>query len=409
MAGLIRVTGDWDFAEDCVQDALERALSRWPRDGVPDNPAAWLSTTAHHRALDVLRRRRTEAGKLTELITLAQDDPPTSGRPSGVDPYGEVYRDDRLRLLFTCCHPALPLAGQVALTLKTVAGLSCREVANAFLVTEATMGQRLLRTRAKIAHTRISFRVPAPHRLAERTAGVLAVVYLVFNQGYTFTETVSSRGDLAAEGLRLATLVAQLLPADDEVNGLLALLLLQHARRAGRTDPAGDLVPMEEQDRSCWDRSMVAAGLAALSAARASGRSSGPYRLQAEIAAEHATAPSAAATDWARVVAGYDALLRVQPSPVVALNRAVAVGFRDGPDAGLTALDGISSDRRLAGYYLLPAARADLLRRGAHPDEAITAYREALALVSTAPERRFLQRRVQEITARTDRTADDRV
>ncbi|MBA3523780.1 MAG: sigma-70 family RNA polymerase sigma factor [Geodermatophilaceae bacterium] len=394
VAGLIRVTGDWDLAEDCLQDAVERALTRWPRDGIPDNPAAWLTTTAHRRALDVLRRRRTEVDKLQAMTAMAQLEPPAD---TPFDQSDDVYRDDRLRLLFTCCHPALPLTGRVALTLKTVAGLSTREVARAFLVSEATMGQRLLRTRAKIANAGISFRVPAPHRLAERTAGVLAVVYLVFNEGYAGTEGEATRDDLAAEAVRLTGLVARLLPADDEVHGLRALLLLQHARRVTRTDSAGDLVPMEEQDRSRWDSAMLSAGLASLTLARATGRPPRSYRLQAEIAAEHATAPHAAATDWARVVTGYDALLRVQPSPVVALNRAVALGFRDGPDAGLHALAGVEEDKRLAGYHLRPAARADLLRRAGRGAEAIAAYQEALGLVHTAAERRFVQRRMREI------------
>jgi RNA polymerase sigma-70 factor (ECF subfamily) len=318
-----------------------------------------------------------------------------TGNRSDPDPYAGVYRDDQLRLLFTCCHPALPLAGRVALTLKTVAGLSTRQIAAAFLVSEATMGQRLLRTRNKIAHAGIRLRVPEPHRLAERTAGVLAVVYLVFNEGYPATER-QGRDDLAAEAVRLAGLVAHLLPDDDEVHGLRALLLLQHAR-AARTDSVGDLVPMEEQDRSRWDHTMVATGLVALATARASGRPPGPYRLQAEIAAMHATAPTAAATDWASVVAGYDALLKVQPSPVVALNRAVAVGFRDGPQAGLDALAQIDGETRLATYHLLPAARADFLRRAGRSREAATAYREALALAQTDAERRFLERRVHEV------------
>jgi len=395
------VTGDWDLAEDCVQDAVERALAHWPRDGVPDNPAAWLTTTAHRRALDVLRRRRTEAGKLRELTALATFDERSAGTGPDPDPHGEVYRDDRLRLLFTCCHPALPLAGQVALTLKTVAGLSTREIARAFLVSEATMGQRLLRTRTKIANTGITFRVPEPHRLAERTAGVLAVVYLVFNEGYAVTEGEGTRDDLAAEAVRLAGLVAQLLPEDDEVQGLRALLLLQHARRAARTDAAGELVPMEEQDRSRWDHRLVAAGLASLATARATRRPPGSYRLQAEIAAQHATAPEAAETDWARVVAAYHALLEIQPSPVVALNRAVALGFRDGPEAGLDALAEVEGAGRLAGYHLLPAVRADLLRRAGRNEEAAAAYREALDLVRTAAERRFLERRVREIVARS--------
>jgi RNA polymerase sigma-70 factor (ECF subfamily) len=397
VAGLIRVTGDWDLAEDCVQDAVERALARWPQEGLPDNPAAWLTTTAYRRALDVLRRRRTEADKLHEVMALAKLERSADTVPD-LDPYGEVFGDDRLRLLFTCCHPALPLAGRVALTLKTVTGLSTREIARAFLVSEATMGQRLLRTKTKIANAGIQFRVPEPHRLAERTAGVLAVIYLVFNEGYAVTEGEGTRDELAAEAVRLAELLARLLPEDDEVHGLKALLLLQHARRMTRTDAVGDLVPMMEQDRNRWDQQMLAAGLASLATATASGRPPGPYRLQAEIAAAHATAADADSTDWARVVAGYDALLRIQPSPVVALNQAVARGFRDGPQAGLVALASIEDDERLAGYHLLPAVRADLHRRAGHRDQAVAAYQEALRLVRTAAERRFLERRIREIS-----------
>ncbi len=401
VASLIRVTGDWDLAEDCVQDAVERALARWPRDGVPDNPAAWLTTTAQRRALDVLRRRTTETGKLRELTAMAESEDPPDRAWAELDPYHDVYRDDRLRLLYTCCHPALPIAGQVALTLRTVAGLSTAQIASAFLVSEATMGQRLLRTRNKIAHTGIRFAVPEPHRIGERTAGVLAVVYLIFNQGYGTPGGEGTGEDLAAEAIRLADLLTQLQPDDDEVLGLNALLLLQHARRATRVDADGELEPMQSQDRSRWDRSMVLRGLAGLMAARDSGRPAGPYRLQAEIAAEHATAATAAATDWARIVAAYDALFQVQPSPVVALNRAVALGFRDGPDSGLAALAAVQDDGRLAGYHLLPAVRADLLRRAGRRSEAADAYHEALRLVRTAPERRFLERRVLELASET--------
>jgi RNA polymerase sigma-70 factor, ECF subfamily len=400
VAGLIRVTGDWELAEDCVQDAVERALARWPREGIPDNPAAWLSTTARRRALDVLRRRRTEAEKLRQLTRLAARDEQRSGS-ADTDPHAEIYRDDRLRLLFTCCHPALPLAGRVALTLKTVAGLSTREIARAFLVSEATMGQRLLRTRTKITNAGIAFRVPEPHRLAERTAAVLAVVYLIFNEGYASTEGEGLRDELAAEAVRLAGLVAQLLPTDDEALGLHALLLLQHARRAARTNALGDLVPMDEQDRSQWDRGMVAAGLTSLASARATERPPGRYRIQAEIAAAHATAPVAAATDWTRVVACYDALLAAQPSPVVALNRAVALGFRDGPQAGLDALAAVENEPSLADYHLLPVVRADLLRRAGRPEAAALAYREGLRLTRTEAERRALQRRIRELSPNT--------
>jgi RNA polymerase sigma-70 factor, ECF subfamily len=389
VAGLIRLTGDWDLAEDCVQDAVERALVRWPRDGAPDNPAGWLTTTAHRRALDLLRRRRTEASKLAELSAWAEQ---PAGGPE-LDPYGRAYGDDRLRLLFTCCHPALPLAGRVALTLKTVGGLSTREIARAFLVSEATMGQRLLRARNKIAHAGIRLQVPQPNRLAERTAGVLAVVYLIFNEGYAAREA----GGLAAEAVRLAGLVARVLPDDDEVQGLRALLLLQHARRASRLDAAGEVVSMPEQDRSQWDSAMIAEGLASLATAQATGLPAGPYRLQAEIAAVHATAPDAAATDWARIVDSYDALLALHASPVVALNRAVALGYLHGPVAGLAALDEAAATGELRDYPLLPAVRADLLRRAGRPDRAAAAYRQAIELTHSPAERRFLQRRLAEV------------
>ncbi len=344
VATLIRITGDWELAEDCVQDAVERALSRWPEEGVPDNPAAWLTTTARRRALDVLRRRRTEQEKLREVQAMAELE---SGLEKGEDP--SAYGDDRIKLLFACCHPALPLAGRVALTLKTVSGLSTREIARAFLVSEPTMGQRLLRTRNKIANAGISFRVPEPHRLAERTAGVMSVIYLVFNEGYAATEGETRRTDLAAEAVELAGLVAELLPEDDEVHGLRALLLLQHSRRSTRTDAAGELVTLEQQDRSRWDRQQISTGLDALATARASGRPAGYYRLQAEIAAVHATAASASDTDWPRIVAAYDALLQLRPSPIVRLNRTVAVGLRDGPEAGLVLLAELETGGELDG------------------------------------------------------------
>ncbi|HEU5268729.1 MAG TPA: sigma-70 family RNA polymerase sigma factor [Jatrophihabitans sp.] len=390
MASLIRITDDWDLAEDCVQDAVERALVRWPGDGTPDNPAAWLTTTAHRRALDVLRRRRTEAGKLAELAERAER---TAEPAAELDPYGSAYGDDRLRLLFTCCHPALPLAGRVALTLKTVGGLSVREIARAFLVSEATMGQRLLRARNKIAHARIRLVVPEPDRLADRTAAVLAVVYLIFNSGYGGGPEADR---LAEESVRLARLVARLLPELDEAHGLLALLLFQHARRAARTDPAGMLVPMAEQDRNGWDSAMIAEGLASLATARGTGRPAGPYRLQAEIAALHATAPSADATDWAGVVAAYDHLLRLQPSPVIALNRAVALGYRDAPEAGLAALAEVAD--QLTDYHLVPAVRAGLLRLAGRDDEALAAYHQAIEAAGSPAERRLLQRRIDELT-----------
>ncbi len=393
VAALIRVTGDFDLAEDCLMDAVERALERWPADGVPDNPSAWLTTAARRRAIDVLRRRQTERAKLREaqaqaLAELAGD--LTADEPG---PYG----DDRLKLLFTCCHPALPMAGRVALTLKSVAGLSTRQIARAFLVSEATMGQRLLRTKNRIEHTGIGFRVPEPHRLAGRTDAVLAVVYLIFTEGYAATEGEPFRDDLAAEAVQLAGLVAQLLPGDDEVLALHALLLLQHARRAARTDADGELVTLEDQDRGRWDHDQIDAGLAALAAARVTGRAPGYYRLQAEIAALHATAAHADDTDWSRIVIAYDALLALRPSPVIALNRAVAVGFSDGPTAGLAAVDDLGGEP--ADYPLLPAVRADLLRRAGRRREAAAAYREAVAVARTEPERRVMERRLRETTS----------
>ncbi|MGI8456799.1 MAG: RNA polymerase sigma factor [Propionibacteriaceae bacterium] len=387
VATLIRTTGDWELAEDCVQDAVERALVHWPTDGVPDNPGAWLTTTARRRALDVLRRRVTERDKLREVMIMAEPGP----TGAGPDPYG----DDRLRLIFTCCHPALPLAGRVALTLKTVAGLSTGEVARAFLTTEATMSQRLLRAKTKIKNAGVPYRVPPPHRLVQRTSGVLAVVYLVFNAGYGAAAGDGLRDDLAAEAVRPATLLTRLLPDDEETFGLLALLLLQQSRRAARTDAAGDLVPMAEQDRTRWDVELIASGLAALERARQDDRPLGSYRLQAEIAACHVTAFDAASTDWPRVVALYDALLRAQPSPVIRLNRAVAIAFRDGPAAGLTLVDGLVSE--LPDYPVLPAVRADLLHRLGRRRQASTAYRQASELAPTAPERRYLRRRLAEL------------
>jgi RNA polymerase sigma-70 factor (ECF subfamily) len=383
VATLIRITGDWDLAQDCVQDAVEKALARWPLEGAPRNPAAWLTTVARNRALDVLRRRQTERTKLAEVAIMDELE------RDGATP-SETIADDRLRLIFTCCHPALPVESRVALTLKTVAGLSTPQIARAFLTTEPTLSQRLLRAKRKISNAAIPYRVPPDHLLAERTSGVLAVVYLIFNAGYGAPDD-----HLAAEALRLARLLVDLLP-DDEARGLLALILFQHARRATRFDAAGDLVPMEEQDRSAWDRSLIDEGRWHLRRAESGGRPPGTYRLQAAIAGCHATAPDADSTDWAAIAIHYDALLVAQPSPVIALNRAVAVGFRDGPAAGLVELDSLAGAPELAAYHLLPAARADFLRRLGHSAEAAAAYRQAYDLAPTAAERRFFRRRLRE-------------
>jgi RNA polymerase sigma-70 factor (ECF subfamily) len=380
VATLIRLTGDWDLAEDCVQDAVERALARWPRDGVPRSPGAWLTTVARRRALDVLRRRQTERAKVQEAAIM---DTPLRDPP---DPLS----DDLLRLIFTCCHPALPLESRVALTLKAVAGLSTAEIARAFLVSEATLSQRLLRTKRKIARAGIPYRVPPDQLLAERTSGVLAVLYLIFNEGYG-----RSDGRLSAEAIRLTRLLVDLMPHEEEARGLLALMLLQEARRSTRFDAAGELVPMEEQDRSRWDRAMIEEGCRQLRRAGTSGRPLGAYRLQAEIAACHASAHDAGSTPWGRIVRLFDALLLVRPSPVIALNRAIAVGFRDGYDAGLgelAVLDGLDT------YPLLPAARGDFLRRLGRYQEARHAYRDALGLTRDGtPERRLLERRLAEV------------
>jgi RNA polymerase sigma-70 factor (ECF subfamily) len=387
VASLIRLTGDWDLAEDCVQDAVEKALARWETDGLPRSPAAWLTTVARNRALDVLRRRRTERAKLQEVAILD-----AIGTPDSADPLG----DDRLRLIFTCCHPALALDSQVALTLKTVAGLSTAEIARAFLVSESTLSQRLLRTKRKITHAGIPYRVPPAELLAERTSGVLAVLYLIFNEGYGHHDD-----HLIIEARRLIRLLVDLMPDEDEAHGLLALVTFQTARRSTRFDAGGDLVPMEEQDRSQWDTALVEEGLRHLRRAASSGRPRGRYRLQAEISACHATAPDAESTPWAAIVPLYDALLVAQPSPVIALNRAIAIGFRDGYDAGLAELDALDGPA-LAGYYLLPAARADFLRRLGRSDEAQRAYGTALRLTPPhQPEWRLLQRRLDDAERRT--------
>jgi RNA polymerase sigma-70 factor (ECF subfamily) len=385
VASLIRLTGDWDLAEDCVQDAVERALVHWPHEGMPRSPAAWLTTAARNRALDVLRRRQTERAKLQQRAIIDEMDPNGTRQ---TDPSS----DDRLRLIFTCCHPALALDGQVALTLKTVAGLRTAEIARAFLVSEPTMSQRLLRTKRKISNAQIPYRVPPDELLAERTSGVLAVLYLIFNEGHGQHED-----HLAVEALRLARLLVDLMPGEDEARGLLALVTFQMSRRSTRFDAHGDLVPMEEQDRSRWDAALIEEGHWQLRRAASSGRPPGPYRLQAQIAACHATAAAAEATAWGTIVTLYDALLAAQPSPVIALNRAIAVGFRDGYEAGLAALDALDA-KALAGYYLLPAARADFLRRLGRGDDARRAYLAALQLAPAGqPEQRLLQRRLTEL------------
>ena len=392
LAALVRQFGDLDLAEEVASDAVATALERWPIDGVPARPGAWLLTTARRKAVDRLRRDKAYAARLAVLQAETDRD------GHAVEPADdEDVPDERLRLFFTCCHPALPLDAQVALTLRCLAGLSTPEVARAFLVPAATMAQRIVRAKRKIKGARIPFRVPEVDELPARLPGVLRVVYAIFTEGYAASggpELV--RADLADEAIRLARILSNLLPGEREVAGLLALLLLVDARREARTGEDGQLVLLDEQDRSLWDRGSIEEGRRLVVAALQGGRP-GPYALQAAIAAVHDEAADVATTDWPQVVALYDLLADVAPSPVVALNRAVAIAMRDGPAAGLELLDTFAADERLRGYHLLPAARADLLRRLGRPGEAAAAYRDALTLVGNEPERAYLTRRLAEV------------
>jgi RNA polymerase sigma-70 factor (ECF subfamily) len=390
VATLIRITGDWDLAEECAQDAFALALRTWPRDGVPNSPGAWLTTAARNRATDRLRRDAVGAAKLREAALVpGHDEPgPDDSGVSGVT-------DDRLRLIFTCCHPALATEAQVALALRTLAGLSTAEIARAFLVPEATMSQRLVRVKRKIRHARIPYRVPPAHLLPERTAAVLGVLYLMFNEGYSASAGPDLlRPDLAAEALRLARVLARLMPDEPEALGLLALMLLQHARRATRVDAGGVLVPLEQQDRTRWDTAAITEGTRILETALRR-RRPGPYQIQAAIAACHATAARAGDTDWPQIASLYDQLRHHVPSAVVDLNRAIAVGMADGPAAGLVLLDALT----LEGYHLLPAARADFLRRLGRHAEAAQWYRKARDLAGTEAERTYLTRRISEVVS----------
>jgi RNA polymerase sigma-70 factor (ECF subfamily) len=393
------VTADWDLAEECAQDAFARALERWGTDGVPRNPGAWLTTTARNRALDGLRRARTGAARHQEAVVLSNPhDPDDPWDVDDIDDSG--IADDRLRLVFTCCHPALSLDARVALTLRTLAGLTTAEIARAFLVPEATMAKRLVRAKAKIRNAGIPYRVPPAHTLPERTGGVLGVLYLLFNEGYSASAGADLvRAGLCAEAIRLARVLVALMPDEPEARGVLALMLLHDARRAARVDGRGELVPLEEQDRSRWDGEAIAEGTALLDAALRRGRP-GPYQVQAAIAACHATALDAGATDWTQIAALYGRLGAMVPSPVVALNRAVAVAMADGPALGLRLVEDLVASGALAGYPLLPATRADLLRRLGRRDEAAAAYREAVAAAATDAERRYLTRRLAEVSDR---------
>jgi len=386
VAALIRLTGDFDLAEEAVQDAFETAVRTWPARGIPLNPGAWITTTAKNRAIDRLRRERVGREKTDGAVRLA-----------ALEALGDDVHeipDDRLRLLFTCCHPALAMDARVALTLRTVGGLSTKEIARAFIVPETTLGQRLARAKRKIREAAIPYRIPPRELLPERLDGVLAVSYLVFNEGYAATLGELLRAELCDEAIRLTRLIDRLIPDRSEVRGLLALMLLQHARKTARIDAHGDLVLLEDQDRSRWDRAMLDEGLALLGSENEEG-SAGAYELQARIAACHARAPRPEDTDWPAIASLYGRLAELGASPVVELNRAVAIAMADGPDAGLRKLEPLAGD--LERYHLFHSARADLLRRAGRDREAADAYRRALDLTTNDAERRFLHRRLAQL------------
>ena len=395
VATLIGATGDWELAEECAQDAFAKALQRWPSEGVPRTPGAWLTTVARNRATDLLRRRGVEAVKLRQL---------TSPDPRPEFESDEDIPDDRLRLMFTCCHPALPMDARIALTLRTLAGLTTTEIARAFLVSDATMAKRLTRAKNKIRNAGIPYRVPPAHQLPERTSGVLAVLYLLFNEGYAATSGPAAlRADLCSEAIRLARALTEFMPDEPEVLGLLALMLLHNARDHGRTDEAGELVLLPDQDRSRWNRAQIEDGFALLTAALRRGKP-GQYQIQAAIAGCHARAPSTEDTDWPQIARLYGHLATINPSPLVELNRAVAVAMSEGPAAALSILDTID----LPDYHLLPATRADLLRRLGHTEQAADAYRAALALPMSDAQHRFLTNRLTELTGETHVAARNR-
>ena len=388
LATLIRLLGDFDAAEEALHDAFAVAVEQWARDGVPANPRAWLVSTGRFKAIDAMRRRARFDASLPELTKQLESS--TSDAEQWDD---ESVEDDRLRLIFTCCHPALPPDAQVAMTLREVCGLTTEEIARAFITKPPTVAQRIVRAKAKIRDARIPYEVPSETDLPDRLDAVLRVVYLVFNEGYSASSGGSlTRHDLSAEAIRLGRLLIELLPEPEAV-GLLALMLLQDSRRAARISPSGDLILLEDQDRSLWNRDQITEGISLVERALSS-RQVGPYTLQATIAAVHAQAASPAATDWAQIVALYDLLMRADPSPVVELNRAVAVAMRDGPVAGLALIDAILARGDLTSYHLTHAARADLCRRLGRTAEARISYERALGLTEQEPERRFLERRL---------------
>ena len=393
LATLIRLLGDFDLAEEAMQEAFAAAVVHWPEEGVPRNPRAWLVSTGRFKAIDSLRRRARFDASLQPLAAQLGDG---MSPPPEVD--DEAVEDDRLRLIFTCCHPALPADAQVALTLREVCGLSTEEIARAFLTPAPTLAQRIVRAKSKIKAARIPYQVPGRADLPERLASVLHVVYLVFNEGYSASSGSSlTRRDLSAEAIRLGRLLLELLP-EPEAMGLLALMLLHESRRESRTSAAGELILLDDQDRSTWNREMIAEGLALVDHAMRS-RQFGPYTLQAAIAAVHAEAPSPAATDWHEIVGLYDVLLRADLSPVIELNRAAAVAMRDGPAAGLALIDNILGRGELPDYAPAHSARAELYRRLGRASEAVESYRRALALTRQEPQRRFIEIRLEELSA----------
>lgn len=392
LASLIRLLGDFDLAEDAMQDAFGAALQRWDRDGVPANPRAWLISTGRFKAIDGLRRRsRMDAAQDTIADALHGD------AASAAD--GEALTDDRLKLIFTCCHPAVPADAHAALTLREICGLTTEEIARAFLTTAPTIAQRIVRAKAKIREARIPYQVPAANELPERLAAVLAVVYLLFNEGYSASAGPALvRSELTAEAIRLGRLLLELLP-EPEVTGLLALMLLQESRREARTRPDGELVLLEQQDRSRWDQALIGEAIPLVERALGT-RRFGPYTLQAAIAAVHAEAATAEATDWRQIAALYSALLALQPSPVIELNRAVAIAMHQGPAAGLALIDGLFARGELQHYYLAHSARADLCRRLGRHAEAHSSYERALQFVNSEPERQFLKNRLSDVESR---------
>jgi RNA polymerase sigma-70 factor (ECF subfamily) len=400
LATLVRLLGDLDLAEESMHEGFAAALDTWPKTGIPDKPRPWLISTARFKAIDAMRRRaRFDAAQRDLVAHMESRANDASGKDEETG--DEEIEDDRLRLIFTCCHPALPPEGQVALTLREICGLTTEEIARAFLVTPATLAQRIVRAKAKIRETPIPYEVPTPQELPERLDAVLQVIYLVFNEGYSAAAGAEvTRAELTGEAIRLGRLLTELQPEPEvpkpEIMGLLALMLLQESRRAARTSPTGELILLENQDRALWNREQIAEGVALVEKALKS-RRFGAYTLQAAIAAVHAEAESIAATDWRQIVALYNLLARIQPSPVVQLNRAVAIAMRDGPEVGLTHIDAVLAHGELANYYLAHSARADMYRRLGRTAEARSAYEKALALTQQEPERQFLQERIRQL------------